>query len=73
MTDEQLLPGQKVVYSGTGKKECGVVVHSWFDDKTQSFDCYVAFFGDSFPEDNEPKEKPYILRYLCSTLDKVED
>lgn len=47
--------------------EFGVVVHCWLDDELGMFDCYVAFFGDSFP-DRKPSEVPYILRYAAASL-----
>lgn len=31
------------------------------------FDCYVAFFGDEFPN-GKPSEKPYVLRYAVTSL-----
>jgi hypothetical protein len=47
--------------------EFGVVVHCWLDNAMGVFDCYVAFFGDSFPN-GEPSEVPYVLRYASTSL-----
>lgn len=47
--------------------EFGVVVHCWLDSEIGMFDCYIAFFGDDFP-DGKPAEKPYILRYAAVGL-----
>jgi hypothetical protein len=47
-----LRPGTRVRYDGTGKPEYGIVVHCWINDEVQAYDCYVAFFGDQFPEGN---------------------
>lgn len=47
--------------------EFGVVVHCWLDEEIGSFDCYVAFFGNEFPN-GKPPEKPYILRYASTSL-----
>lgn len=51
--------------------EVGVVVHCWFDDGIQSYDCYVAFFGDTIPV-GRPPEKPYVLRYSSNALTVME-
>jgi len=69
-TDKKLNPGQKVIYDGTGEKEYGIVVHSWFNEEIRAYDCYVAFFGSTFPE-NVPNEKPYILKYASVSLKTV--
>jgi hypothetical protein len=47
--------------------ELGVVVHCWLDNEIGVFDCYVAFFGDTFPA-GKPAEKPYLLRYAATSL-----
>jgi hypothetical protein len=47
--------------------EFGVVVHCWLDNEIGMFDCYIAFFGDDFP-DGKPDEKPYLLRYAAVGL-----
>ncbi|MFN3674845.1 MAG: hypothetical protein ACK4TC_02620 [Sphingomonas pseudosanguinis] len=52
--------------------EFGVVVHCWLDDQIGGYDCYVALFGDAFPE-GRPSEKPYILRYASVSLTTIED
>jgi hypothetical protein len=60
-----LHPGQRVKHRDTG--EVGIVVHAW-KDADGTIDAYVAFFGEEFPE-GAPAEKPYVLRYLESTLE----
>jgi len=68
--DELLKPGTKVKRQnsdGTDEPEFGVIVHSWWDAENHWVDNYVAFFGNAFPE-SEPQRKPYILRYLSSSL-----
>ena len=52
--------------------EYGIVVHCWENTEYGFFDCYVAFFGDGFPQ-NEPSEKPYILRYSAAVLTTLLD
>ena len=53
--------------AGARTPEFGVVVHCWLDPEIAAFDCYVAFFGDRFP-DGPPPEKPYVLRYAATSL-----
>jgi len=53
--------------SADSKREVGVVVHCWFNYQIDEEDCYVAFFGASFPYGSEP-DPPYILRYASSVL-----
>ncbi|MEM7011587.1 MAG: hypothetical protein AAF585_08905 [Verrucomicrobiota bacterium] len=57
-------PGSLVRLISTG--EIGRIVYLWDDDGVT--DCYVAFFGDSYP-DGKPSEKPYVLRYYASSLE----
>lgn len=52
--------------------EYGVVVHCWRDADIDFWDCYVAFFGQSWPE-GQPDEKPYILRYAAGSLMPLND
>ncbi len=47
--------------------EYGVVVHCWMDNEIGMYDCFIAFFGDGFP-DSKPDEKPYVLRYHSMSL-----
>lgn len=74
------LPGDKYLAPGTRVRldnhvngddaitsEFGVVVHCWLCEELQMFDCYIAFFGDDFP-DGAPTEKPYVLRYMARSL-----
>jgi hypothetical protein len=58
--------GEKVKLKSTG--EVGVIVWFW-EDGYGAIDAYIAFFGDKFPH-TKPKEKPYILRYYTSSLEK---
>jgi hypothetical protein len=64
--------GTKVRYDGLGEggPEFGVVVHCWMSHEIGGYDCYVAFFGNEFP-DGHPKQKPYVLRYAASSLNVV--
>jgi len=48
--------------------EYGVVVHCWWDEEIDGYDCYVAFFGEKGHPDAAPEEKPYILRYASTSL-----
>lgn len=50
-----------------GHQEFGVVVHCWFEEDIQGYDCFVAFFGDNEPS-GRPKAKPYLLRYAVTSL-----
>jgi hypothetical protein len=67
--DEYIEPGTKVKLPNTG--EYGIVVHCWYSTEIFDFDCYIAFFGDSFP-DKETQCKPYILRYSAVSLEILE-
>ena len=67
-----LPPGTRVRYDGTGEPEYGIVVHCWINDQIQAYDCYIAFFGDQFPE-GAPKYIPYILRYASTSVVVVSD
>ncbi len=62
-------PGDKVIYRGGMKPEYGMVVHVYVDEHGDE-DCYVAFFGNEFPE-GAPSTKPYVLRYYASSLEPV--
>ena len=61
-------PGTRVKHLDTG--ECGVVVSTWLEEELDIEDCYVAFFGESFPI-GKPKEIPYVLRYSVVSLEAV--
>jgi hypothetical protein len=50
--------------------EYGVVVHCWYDDEIQDWDCYVAFFGAAMPT-GKPSDV-YVLRYASISLDVLE-
>lgn len=50
--------------------EVGVVVHVWQDPETELEDAYIAFLGNEFP-DGKPAEKPVILRYFVSGLERI--
>ena len=60
--------GAKVRSMATG--EVGIVIHSWFNEKLDSQDNYVAFFGTVYPQ-GEPRDIPYVLRYLSDSLEVV--
>ena len=66
--DEYIEP-TKVKLPSTG--EYGIVTHCWYNDKIFDFDCYVAFYGTSFP-DRETECLPYILRYGAVSLEILE-
>ena len=66
---ENLSIGVKVRLVGTG--EVGIVVWTWHDEFLAAQDCYVAFFGKEFPE-GKPSEKPYVLRYLSTSLERID-
>ena len=55
---------------GTLEPEVGVVVHCWLDEKVGFHDCYVAFFGSTFPSAALPKP-PYVLKYASTSLDEI--
>lgn len=67
--DEYIEPGTKVKLPITG--EYGIVIHCWYSHEIFDFDCYVAFFGTSFP-DNETDCRPYIFRYAAVSLEILE-
>lgn len=66
--------GTKVLLEGgeEGLREFGIVVHCWKNEEIGAYDCYVAFFGDEFPS-GPPKQIPYVLRYLATSLKVVTD
>ena len=54
---------------GVWKYERGYIIHAWFDNELEAVDCYVAFFGNEWPEiGTKPIKKPYVLRYLLASL-----
>lgn len=73
--DRFLSPGTRVRLDGLseeeGGPEYGVVIHCWEDDEIHAYDCYVAFFGRTFPS-GKPEEKPYVLRYAAVSLNVIE-
>lgn len=76
--DRYLAPGTRVRRDAyvndddTLTSEFGVVVHCWMDEGMGVFDCYIAFFGDVFP-DGVPTEEPYVLRYAAIGLEELAD
>jgi predicted dienelactone hydrolase len=53
--------------------EVGIIVHAWIDPELDAIDCYVAFFGEVWPELGEkPNDIPYVLRYLLSSLEEAK-
>ena len=67
--NQQLSIGMKVRLRSTG--EVGIVIWTWHDSFLGGEDCYVAFFGKEFPQ-NKPSEKPYVLRYLSTSLEPID-
>lgn len=67
--ENELSIGIKVRLVATG--EVGIVVWTWHDEFLDSQDCYVAFFGDHFPS-AKPSKIPYILRYLSTSLERID-
>jgi hypothetical protein len=65
-------PGDRVILRSSG--ECGVVVWVWISNELGGMeDCYVAFFGDSFPAgDAPPRKVPYVLRYAATSLRRAD-
>ena len=61
--------GDRVIYRGTGMPEYGVVIHAW-ENHNGDQNCWVAFFGHSFPTD-EPIIRPYMRRYYAASLEKA--
>jgi DNA gyrase inhibitor GyrI len=63
--------GDRVTVISTG--ECGIVIHTWFNEDVGAVDCYVAFFGDKFPASNEPPQRaPCVLRYASTSLRRAD-
>jgi hypothetical protein len=54
-----------------GVPEYGIVVHCWLDGEIDTYDCYVAFFGEQLPT-GKPEERPYILRYPSLFLTVID-
>lgn len=70
--DRFIPPGTRVrLAPSNGKIEYGVVVHCWFDEEIQMFDCYTAFFGTAQVV-GKPDDAPYVLRYAAVSLDVIE-
>jgi len=67
----EFTPGDRVVFRGTGEPECGIIICTWTDQHGDQH-CYIAFFGDKFPE-GEPEEKPYVLRYYAGSLERAPE
>ncbi len=63
-------PGTKVKLISTG--EVGVIIHSWTNQELDATDYHIAFYGSEFPK-AEPKEPPYVLSYLETSLEKVNE
>jgi len=67
--DQYIKPGTRVRLSSSG--EYGIIVHCWYSEEIDDYDCYVAFYGTSFP-DEKTYCKPYILRYGITSLEILE-
>ncbi|XAM00889.1 hypothetical protein OT109_05785 [Phycisphaeraceae bacterium D3-23] len=71
--DRALLPGDRVqLRTSDNESEVGIVLCCWIDEMLQVQDNYVAVFGPSFPH-GKPASKPYVLRYLSSSLTLIDD
>ena len=79
--DERLSIGTRVILRTTDPAdddpdmECGIVLQTWWDTEVGTWDAYIAFYGDKFPDPdtvNEP-DKPYVLRYFCGGLEILDD
>ncbi len=75
--DYPLMPGTKVRRDAiwdddTVRSEFGIVIHCWYEDEIAGYDCYVAFFGDTYPA-AKPLDKPYVLRYSTASLTVLPD
>lgn len=69
MATSDFTVGTRVRLTSTG--ECGVVVAAWGSGVDR--ECYVAFYGDSFPPiDAPPAAPPYVLRYFAVSLTPSE-
>ncbi len=54
--------------------EYGVVINCWRCPEMFTWDCLIAFWGQSFPSQDEPLEKPpYILRYFSTSLEVLHE
>jgi len=81
LDDHPLKPGTKVRRDAiwdddTVKSEFGVVIHCWYEAEIAGYDCYVAFFGETYPAGpppEKPAEKPYVLRYSAASLTVLPD
>ena len=52
--------------------EVGVIIHAWVDTELNDIDCYVAFFGEFWPEPHKkPEQIPYVLKYFLSSLEEA--
>ncbi|MGF1489021.1 MAG: hypothetical protein ACFBSE_18195 [Prochloraceae cyanobacterium] len=67
--EEYIEPGTKVKLLDT--EEYGIVTHCWYSDELCAYDCYIAFYGTSFP-DRDTYCRPYILRYFTTSLEILE-
>ena len=67
--DQYIKPGTRVRLPSTG--EYGIIVHCWYSEEIYDYDCYVAFYGTSFP-DEKTDCRPYIFRYAAVSLEILE-
>lgn len=73
--DLTALIGKRVIHrdsepDGSGAIGVGIIVHAWVDPYLDATDCYVAFYGDTWPAIGEkPKNIPSVLRFLLSSLE----
>ena len=70
--NEYIEPGTRVrLPHALGPGEYGIVVHCWYSKEISDFDCYIAFFGDSFP-DRETDCKPSLFRFAAVSLEILD-
>lgn len=66
-----LAPGTKVYREDGGRREYGYIIYGYWLEELECYDYYVAFVGyRGFP--NKAPTKPYVLRYLDSSLHVYE-
>lgn len=67
----EIKPGTFVIRTDPAYPEVGIVVATWIDEHGHQ-DCYIAFYGETWPKLDAKPSKPYILRYYASGLRIVE-
>lgn len=54
-------------------RETGIVVRTWFNEYLQCQECFICFDDGGNPERKLGSCKPYVLKYLCSSMILIED